>query len=171
MRTALMAAGAVTGLLAGLLAASPASAEPRTQYYFTGAGVITWENKTAACPGSRQWFETRDAYGELIGYTNSNGGHACVEVTYAVKTLRQMCHFYFYVPRGHATGSIKFKFDQGRYGTSGMTLDEGPREGWHYLMGATNVNSITFTDANDETGTQIGWGMLRENGIKQACPV
>ncbi|MFI6603092.1 hypothetical protein ACIBHX_43205 [Nonomuraea sp. NPDC050536] len=174
MRTAFVAAGAGAGLLASVLAANPASAEPRTQYYYASATVTVdttrWD--TPACPGGkRQFFTAKDANGVDIAYTYSNNKITCVTVAFKPRTLDRDCDFYFYVPKGHATANVRLRFATDRGIGDGTLINENPTDGWEYVRTARNVTDVWFTDANGQDSGQIGWGMDSVHGIKQVCRV
>ncbi|WP_327091797.1 hypothetical protein OIE66_14560 [Nonomuraea sp. NBC_01738] len=173
MRTALMAAGAGLGLLTSLIMAGPATAEPRTQYYYAAAWVTVDAARTESpkCPGGRQqYFHATDANGVPIAYTYANNDYSCVTVSFSPRYLNRECDFSFYVPNGHATAKVRLWFETDDRDVFEV-IDENPVDGWQYVRSERQVKRIFFTDANGYKTGKLGWGMDAKHGIKQVCRV
>lgn len=141
-------------------------------YY--AANVTVLANNTTACPGSSQYFSTTDGNKEPIEWTYANGSQQCINVAWAINSPATSCHYDFYVPDGHATGTIVFTVgaltSAGNPHTYTVQLNENPVSGWQSLTDNTNVYSIRFGDNNGQSyPTELGWGSAQKDGIRQIC--
>jgi hypothetical protein len=146
-------------------------------YYDAGApvpGTITvdvMESNTASCPGTNQYFSTNDYSGVPISWTWANGNYPCIRVHYGFTPVAALCDYQFYVPNGFATATIKFSITRvvNNQPQPSITayLNEEPVTGWTTFLRNSNVAYIEFTDANGQTGKQIGWGRNAE--VRRIC--
>lgn len=126
---------------------------------------------TIVCGGSIG--SQNDLYGIPINwtYTNANANPACVTVRYSFSYNygASNCSFYFYVPRGHATGVIVATLSDG----TTQTVDENPIDGWYHWFDAVGITSLTFTDSNGQAVNQymLGWGSNSAHSIERICSV
>ena len=127
--------------------------------------ITTLESGTTNCGGTAQYYNATDGNGKNIQWTYSNGGHACMRVHYDGVNDGRSCEYWFYVPKGYATGTIYF----GWWDWSGIkhsaSIYEGDKSGWNYAFRAKNLASIEFQDNNGQTGTQIGWANQQNYGF------
>jgi len=110
-----------------------------------------------------------DGNGVPINWTfnTQQPGRVCVTVTYNVPAGTTSCSFFFYVPKGDATGDIFFHFNNGHI----VKLNENPVSGFQQLPDQANVSQVTFTDVNDQptNSVQLGWGKTASFGLKAVC--
>jgi hypothetical protein len=154
--------------VAGPPAPRTASVSPCNGWYCLGPSVTVLESNTTACQGSTQYFGGTDHNGVGVNWTYSNGGHACVNVSYRPAYTSLSCSFWIYVPNEYATATVYFG-----YWSNGVkrivSLNEATVDGWVYLFNAPYVSKIDFQDNNGQTGTRIGWGSSATYGIAQYC--
>lgn len=155
-----------------------------------GASVQTLENNTTNCPGTAQFFvpTSGDLNDVPIDWTYSNGAHACISVSYSLSPASTfgLCEYWFYVPKGFATGEITFG-----YWIDGVkhtfTLNEDPVSGWQKLFTDapssvtnsgipggfldTGPDHVQWSDNNGQPAGayQLGWGNNADHGIMEVC--
>ena len=108
-----------------------------------------------------------DLNGIPINWTFTNGSSVCDVMTYnfSYRDSKRSCSFYIYIPRGHATSTIRATLSDGTH----VSFNENPVSGWQHWFDSFNISSLRFTDANGTTGQELGWGRTTTWSIERLC--